>query len=68
MNIKKSTRHRHSSVRMCKDCGKFFILTDNDAIYFIEKYNSLPLRCEECRRVIRETNPIKDSSDVADII
>ena len=51
------TLHRHSSIRVCKDCGKFFVLSDSDAMHFFEKYGSLPLRCEDCRRKARERNP-----------
>jgi len=41
--------HRRVSYRICKECGKMYHLTDGDAIYFITKYGSLPLRCETCR-------------------
>ena len=50
--------HRRSSVRVCKDCGKFFVLTDSDAMHYITKFNSMPLRCEVCRKRIRDLNPI----------
>lgn len=49
--------HRRASVRVCKDCGKFYILSDNDVIHYITKYNSMPLRCEVCRKKIREAHP-----------
>jgi hypothetical protein len=49
--------HRRSSIRVCKDCGKFYVLSDGDAVHFLTKYGSLPLRCEDCRRKIREANP-----------
>jgi len=41
--------HRRVSHRICKECGKMYQLTDNDAVYFITKFGSLPLRCESCR-------------------
>ena len=50
-------RYRRASVRVCKDCGRFFVLSDSDAIHFVTKYGSLPLRCEDCRKKIREANP-----------
>lgn len=42
--------HRRVSYRICKDCGKMYVLTDGDAMYFLEKYKALPLRCEDCRK------------------
>lgn len=56
--------HRRSSIRVCKDCGKFFVLSDSDAVHFITKYGSLPLRCEDCRKRIREANPIDKDETV----
>lgn len=56
--------HRRSSVRVCKDCGKFFVLSDSDAVHFITKYGSLPLRCEDCRKRVRESNPINKNENV----
>lgn len=48
--------HRRASVRICKDCGKFYILSDNDVMHYIKQYDSLPLRCENCRKKNREYN------------
>lgn len=42
--------HRRVSYRICKDCGKMYVLTDGDAMYFLEKYKALPLRCEDCQK------------------
>ena len=56
--------HRRSSIRVCKDCGKFFVLSDNDAMHYITKYSSLPLRCEECRKRVRESNPLNRANNV----
>lgn len=53
--------HRRSSMRVCKDCGKFFVLSDADAFHFFTKYGSLPLRCEECRKRIRENTPLESN-------
>lgn len=41
--------HRRTSYRICKECGKMYPLSDNDAIHYISKYGNLPLRCESCR-------------------
>ena len=41
--------HRRTSYRICKECGKMYVLSDNDAIHYISKYGNLPLRCEKCR-------------------
>lgn len=54
--------HRKASVRLCKDCGKFFVLSDSDAMHYVTKYNSLPLRCEDCRKKNRESNPVEGSN------
>lgn len=42
--------HRRVSIRICKECGKTWILNDSDATYYIQKFGTLPLRCEECRK------------------
>ena len=41
--------HRRTSYRICKECGKMYVLSDNDAIHYISIYGNLPLRCEKCR-------------------
>lgn len=41
--------HRKASVRICKNCGRFYVLSDKDAMYYITNFNQLPLRCERCR-------------------
>lgn len=41
--------HRRVSIRICKNCGRTYVLNDSDAVYFIKEYGSLPLRCEACR-------------------
>lgn len=41
--------HRRTSYRICKECGKMYVLSDNDAIHYVNTYGNLPLRCEKCR-------------------
>ena len=41
--------HRRVSIRICVDCGRAYVLSDSDAKYYIEKFGSIPLRCEKCR-------------------
>ena len=41
--------HRRASARICKTCGKFYIISDPDVIYYVKNYGTMPLRCEECR-------------------
>lgn len=55
--------YRHSSIRVCKDCGKFFVMSDSDLLYFVDKYNSIPCRCSECRQKIREKYPINKTEN-----
>ena len=49
--------HRRASVRLCKDCGKFYVISDNDIIHYVTKYNNLPQRCPDCREKVRRANP-----------
>lgn len=49
---------RHASMRLCRECGKFYVLSDSDTIHYVTKYNSIPLKCEACREKAREANPI----------
>lgn len=49
--------HRRASVRLCKECGKFYVMSDDDMIYYVTKFGSVPLRCPECREKIRLANP-----------
>ena len=41
--------HRRASARICKTCGKFYIISDPDVIYYVKNYGTMPLRCGECR-------------------
>lgn len=45
--------HRRCSIRICERCGKVYIMSDNDIVYYATKYNQLPIRCPECREVRR---------------
>jgi predicted nucleic acid-binding Zn ribbon protein len=54
--------HRRVSHRICKTCGKGYILSDNDAIFFIKKFDTLPLKCEDCRLKNRTDDYVKDDS------
>ena len=41
--------HRRASARICKTCGRFYIISDNDVMWYIQKFGTMPLRCEVCR-------------------
>ena len=41
--------HRRASIRICVDCGRAYVLSDSDTKHYIEKFGSIPLRCEKCR-------------------
>lgn len=43
------TIHREVSIRICKNCGRVYVLSDNDAKYFFKKYDNLPKKCPQCR-------------------
>ena len=36
--------------RNCKDCGKEFIITEDNQKWFKENALHLPVRCEDCRK------------------
>jgi hypothetical protein len=52
--------HRRTSYRICKECGKMYVLSDNDAIHYISTYGNLPLRCEKCREKKYENDEKKN--------
>lgn len=54
--------HRRVSYRICRDCGHMYVLTDSDAVHYITTYGQLPLRCEECRKRVRENGEISDDA------
>lgn len=58
--------HRRTSIRICKDCGKAYIFTDDNAVYFITKYGSLPLRCKKCREKRHMPTENKIKTDLID--
>lgn len=37
------------TVKVCKDCGKHYILSESEIDWFIEKGLKPPVRCKECR-------------------
>ena len=53
--------HRRVSYRICKQCGKMYVLSDNDAVHFLTKFGTLPLRCEACREK-RHTDDYKEEN------
>ena len=46
--------YRSSSIRVCKNCGKFYYLADKDLLYFVNKYGTIPCKCEKCRERAKE--------------
>lgn len=50
--------HRRVSTRVCKSCGKTYVMPDSDMAYYFTKFGTFPLKCEECRKKNREMNPI----------
>ena len=59
--------HRRSSIRICKECGKAYIMTDNDVLYYVHKYDTLPLKCEACRKKAREANPYPKTDETSSV-
>lgn len=41
--------YRHVLYKICKNCGKIFIMSDNDVVHFVKKFGTVPVRCSECR-------------------
>jgi hypothetical protein len=41
--------HRRVSFRVCKNCGKMYVLSDSSTLHYITKFGSIPLKCEDCR-------------------
>lgn len=37
------------TVKVCKDCGKHYILSESERDWFTEKGLKPPVRCKECR-------------------
>jgi hypothetical protein len=48
--------HRRISIRICQDCGKAYVMSDNDLIYYVQKFGTIPLRCDECKERRRKMN------------
>lgn len=46
---RKYTPHRRCCIRICENCGKVYVMSDSDIIYFAKTYEQLPLRCPDCR-------------------
>lgn len=42
--------HRRASIRICKQCGKNYTISDSDTIYFVTKFGTIPLMCPDCRQ------------------
>ena len=34
--------YRHVMYKICKNCGRIFIVPDNDVVYFVQKLLNLP--------------------------
>lgn len=41
--------YRHVMYKICKNCGRIFIVPDNDVVYFVQKFGTVPQRCATCR-------------------
>ena len=37
------------TIKVCKDCGKHYILSESEVDWFTEKGLKPPVRCKECR-------------------
>ena len=49
--------YRHASIRICRDCGKFYVMSDRNVLYYVKEYGTVPVRCEECRKRNRDRAP-----------
>ena len=41
--------YRHGMDKICKNCGRIFIVPDNEVVYFVQKFGTVPQRCATCR-------------------
>lgn len=41
--------------RVCRDCGKDFVLSHGEVEFYVQRELSLPRRCERCRRARKGT-------------
>lgn len=55
--------HRRASTRICKSCGKFYVISDNDVMWYIQKFGTMPLRCENCREKNRTDETTTETSE-----
>ena len=46
---RKMIPYREVSIRHCSKCGRTYIVTDNDMLYYASKYGTVPQKCERCR-------------------
>lgn len=46
---RKMIPYREVSIRHCSKCGRTYIVTDNDMLYYASKYGIVPQKCERCR-------------------
>lgn len=45
--------YRHVVYKICKNCGKMFMMTESSVVYFVQKFGSVPTRCPDCREAKR---------------
>jgi RNase P subunit RPR2 len=43
-------RNKVYKTEICKDCGKFFKITNGEKEFYDSKGWVLPIRCKDCRR------------------
>lgn len=41
--------------RVCRDCGKDFVLSRGEVEFYVQRDLALPRRCERCRRARKGT-------------
>ena len=46
---RKMIPYREVSIRHCSKCGRTYIVTDNDMLYYASKYGTVPQKCERGR-------------------
>lgn len=42
-------KYRRCVYKICKQCGKMFVMADNDVVHYAKTYGQIPMRCPECR-------------------
>lgn len=55
---------RYCVHKVCKSCGRMFTMSDNDVVYFVQKFGKIPMRCPACRERRRTQSEENTATEV----